>query len=202
MIKFLKFLSDFHLAVSLTDLRGNKATTPYKKFAKEVNNAKNRTDIHTAIKNLKQSLGLEIFKKKEDFIKSFSKLTFSKKEDNLRINFPTQYALKQISNFLEDNFSNESDYTIEHILDEENIEKNKNIGNLIVLENKYNQELNKIKQENFNINYEKKLEIYKKSRYKLVNRFVQEYSKFSEEDIDLRANKLAKFFWDSFFNID
>ena len=196
---FLKFLSDFHLAVFLTGLRGNKSTTLYKNFAIDIKKSKENSDVNEAIKKLKQGLVKVI--KKDTFIKSFCNLTFAKKETKSGHNFPAQYAIKQISNFLENRYSNEPDYTIEHILDEEFTEKNKNIGNLIVLENKYNQELNILKQKSLDIDYEKKLEIYKKSRYKIMEEFIKSYNNFSNKDIDSRADKLANFFWDTFFNI-
>ena len=191
---FLKFLSDFHLAVFLTGLRGNKSTTLYKNFAIDIKKSKENSDVNEAIKKLKQGLVKVI--KKDTFIKSFCNLTFAKKETKSGHNFPAQYAIKQISNFLENRYSNEPDYTIEHILDEEFTEKNKNIGNLIVLENKYNQELNILKQKSLDIDYEKKLETYKKSE-----EFIKSYNNFSNKDIDSRADKLANFFWDTFFNI-
>ena len=196
---FLKFLSDFHLAVFLTGLRGNKSTTLYKNFAIDIKKSKENSDVNEAIKKLKQGLVKVI--KKDTFIKSFCNLTFAKKETKSGHNFPAQYAIKQISNFLENRYSNEPDYTIEHILDEEFTEKNKNIGNLIVLENKYNQELNILKQKSLDIDYEKKLETYKKSRYKIMEEFIKSYNNFSNKDIDSRADKLANFFWDTFFNI-
>ena len=196
---FLKFLSDFHLAVFLTGLRGNKSTTLYKNFAIDIKKSKENSDVNEAIKKLKQGLVKVI--KKDTFIKSFCILTFAKKETKSGHNFPAQYAIKQISNFLENRYSNEPDYTIEHILDEEFTEKNKNIGNLIVLENKYNQELNILKQKSLDIDYEKKLETYKKSRYKIMEEFIKSYNNFSNKDIDSRADKLANFFWDTFFNI-
>ena len=196
---FLKFLSDFHLAVFLTGLRGNKSTTLYKNFAIDIKKSKENSDVNEAIKKLKQGLVKVI--KKDTFIKSFCNLTFAKKETKSGHNFTAQYAIKQISNFLENRYSNEPDYTIEHILDEEFTEKNKNIGNLIVLENKYNQELNILKQKSLDIDYEKKLETYKKSRYKIMEEFIKSYNNFSNKDIDSRADKLANFFWDTFFNI-
>ena len=72
---------------------------------------------------------------------------------------------------------------------------------MIVLENKYNQELNILKQKSLDIDYEKKLETYKKSRYKIMEEFIKSYNNFSNKDIDSRADKLANFFWDTFFNI-
>ncbi|MGX8792704.1 DUF262 domain-containing protein [Oceanobacillus sp. M60] len=200
-IKFLKFLSDFHFAAFGTSLkiRSNKTSQPYRKFSTSMAKAKDKKDVLEAIQKLKSSL-LELLTK-EAFIEAFKDLRFDKKEARLGFSsFPAQYAIKQISNQLEGRLFNDSDYSIEHIIDESIDETNVNIGNLIVLENKYNQEVNSLKQKNHGeIEYTQKLHIYNQSKYKMMQDFIKEYNAFSTEDIDKRAIQLAEIFW-SFFN--
>ena len=82
--QFLQFLSNFHFAAFGTSLkiRSNIVTAPYKEFSTKVITAKTKVDIRNAITKLKNDLiGLI---PKENFIKSFTKLEFSKNTSNTK----------------------------------------------------------------------------------------------------------------------
>ena len=63
-----------------------------------------------------------------------------------------------------------------------------NVGNLICLEEKYNEEAE-------DLPYEEKVEVYHKSKYSQVQEFIKKYVKWTEEDIDKRSKELAKLYY-------
>lgn len=151
--------------------------------------------IYKAIESLKYKL-ISLLNKKQ-FKDGFIELKFSKKEENY--SFASQYAIKRISNELENKPFNDSFYSIEHILDEEYNAKHCDIGNLTVLETKINADINEYKQKNnTKLKYSDKIDYYKKSKYEMVKKLIKEYPNFSKEDIDNRNKKLADFFWENF----
>lgn len=193
----LKFLSDFHFAFFGLKLknRANLLSTPYNKFVEELDKALTQDDIYKAIESLKYKL-ISLLNKKQ-FKDGFIELKFSKKEENY--SFASQYAIKRISNELENKPFNDSFYSIEHILDEEYNAKHCDIGNLTVLETKINADINEYKQKNnTKLKYSDKIDYYKKSKYEMVKKLIKEYPNFSKEDIDNRNKKLADFFWENF----
>ncbi|RSD28493.1 DUF262 domain-containing protein [Mesobacillus subterraneus] len=196
---FLQFLSNFHFAAFGTDLkvRSNKATIPYKNFSQRVSNAKTKSEIKVAILELRKEL-LKLITK-ENFIKVFECLEFSKEKARSGLEaFPASYAIKQIANFTDNRTFDDDEYSIEHILDE-SLGNTKNIGNLIVLEEKYNTAVNEEKKRNKDISFEQKKFIYLQSSYTMVQTLCEKYTTFTREDISKRANVLAYSFWDAFF---
>ncbi|MEG7841779.1 DUF262 domain-containing protein [Bacillus mobilis] len=199
--KFFRMLSTFHFAAFGTNLkiRSNIVTKPYRVFSEEVSKANTKVDFKKAIDNLQSKLFKII--PKDKFIDAFAELEFTKKKNknNEYESYPASYAVTQIANSLDNRKENDDEYTIEHILDE-SLGNTKNVGNLTVLELKYNIELNKIKQKNNNeISFEQKMAIYKNSKYPMVSELCDEYTQFSKDDISKRAKELAELFWESYF---
>lgn len=197
---FLQLLSNFHFAAFGTNLkiRSNTATMPYKTFSQRVSNAKTRNEIKMAISELRKEL-LKLIPK-ENFIKAFGKLEFSKEKARSGLEaYPASYAVKQLANLMDNRTFDDDEYSIEHILDE-SLGNTKNIGNLIVLEEKYNREVNEEKKRNKDmISFEQKKLIYLQSKYIIVQTLCENYPSFAREDVSNRANELANSFWDSFF---
>ncbi|GEK34510.1 DUF262 domain-containing protein [Kurthia sibirica] len=197
---FLQFLSNFHFAAYGTNLkiRSNKATMPYKNCAGNISNAKTKNDVKLAILKLRTEL-LKLITK-EKFIKEFECLEFSKEKARGGLEaYPASYAIKQIANIMDNREFDDDEYSIEHILDE-SLGNTENIGNLIVLEEKYNREINEEKKRNKNtISFEQKKLIYLKSKYIMMQTLCEKKSSFARDDVSKRANELAKSFWDSFF---
>lgn len=197
---FLRFLSNFHFAAFGTNLkiRSNKATMPYKNFSQNIANAKTRNEVKLAILELREEL-LKLITK-EDFIKAFECLEFSKEKARSGLEaFPASYAIKQVANLMDQRPFDDDEYSIEHILDE-SLGNTKNIGNLIVLEEKYNREVNEEKKRNKDIiSFEQKKLIYLQSKYIMVQTLCENYTRFDRDDVSKRANELANSFWNSFF---
>lgn len=201
-IRFLQFLSSFHFAAFGTEikLRSNKTSQPYRNFSKKVNSATDKETVRSAAKDLEKSLRSLLDEKA--FIDAFAKLEFSKKDARVGFSaFPAQYAIKQISNSLEGCLCDDSEYSIEHIVDEDHGNGASSIGNLIVLETKLNNKVNKLKQENGGeITFAQKLEIYRMSKYKMVQKFIEEYPHFTHEDIAKRAQILGGKYWSAYLS--
>lgn len=197
---FLQFLCNFHFAAFGTSLkiRSNKATMPYKNFSQNVSNAKTRNDVKLAISELREEL-LKLIPK-ENFIKAFEYLEFSKEKARSGLeSYPASYAIKQLANLMDNRTFDDDEYSIEHILDE-SLGNTENIGNLIVLEEKYNREVNEEKKRNKDIiSFEQKKLIYLQSKYTMVQTLCGNYTRFDREDISKRANWIANSFWNSFF---
>ncbi|MBO2714617.1 DUF262 domain-containing protein [Lactiplantibacillus plantarum] len=198
---FLFFLANFHMAAFGTDLkvRSNLTTNKYKSFCQKVNNAKTPEDIQKSMLALEKSL-LDLINE-DDFKKSFVKLVFQKdKARNSMSSYPASYAIKVIADKMDGRQYNDDDYSIEHILDEAGNRKSlSNIGNISVLERKYNDELCNIKPKNFHNNIDYKIDTYNESSYKMI----KSVSKgFNEESIPKRAQKLADYFWNEFLKIE
>ncbi len=197
---FLQFLSNFHFAAFGTNLkiRSNTATKPYKKFSQNLSKAEGKGDIKKAILELKKEL-LKLIPK-ESFIKSFESLEFSKEKTRTGLEaFPASYAIKQLANFKDDRTFDDDEYSIEHIIDESLGDKTKSIGNLMVLEEKYNNLLGEEKRGASTYSFESKKNIYIRSKYTMVEEFCQVSSSFTENDVPIRANELANTFWNTFF---
>lgn len=194
-IGFLKFLSYFHFTVYGTSIkfRGNNTTTPFKNFSIEVINAKNPSDIYSGMNKLKQDLMSLL--NKEEVERAFKELSFSKEKARKGLSeYPTQFAIKQIANYMENRDYSPIEYTIEHIVDEAEGNSN-NIGNLIVLERSLNDEINVLKQKQGSISFDDKLIIYKKSSYKMTNDFITTHSQFTHAEIASRSEELSTQFW-------
>lgn len=200
--EFLQFLSNFHFAAFGTTLkiRSNTVTTPYKEFSTKVTKSENKGDIRKAISKLKSDL-IELIPK-EKFLQAFIELEFSKnKSKNKLESFPASYAIKQLSNKLETRDFSDDEYSIEHILDE-SLGENTNIGNLVVLETKFNEEANQIKQKKGVITFKEKREIYLQSNYKMVALLLESYEVFSRDNILERAKALSNQFWEIYFTVE
>lgn len=203
--EFLTYFANFHFAAFGTSLsiRGNLTTTPYKQFCSALVDAKNKDAVYNAMDELKQKLNS--FIPKTEFEKEFIKLTFSKKEAREGLSsYPTSYAIKTIANKLNKRSFDDDEYSIEHIVDESiDPEITTNIGNLTVLEARYNNELatiryqDKVSDEN-SCRY--KQPTYEKCNYKMTNDIFNEYPNFNNDQIIDRAKYLANFFWDTFLS--
>ena len=120
----------------------------------------------------------------DEFETKFINLTFTKKYslDNVKAKYAVYYRYnlsegKNYGLFPEDG-------TIEHIVPESNSVNALNIGNLIVLEKKINDECK-------NMEYKIKKEKYSMSKYQGVRNFVKKYETWTEKDINNRAKEMA-----------
>ncbi|AHA31502.1 DUF262 domain-containing protein [Exiguobacterium sp. MH3] len=194
--EFLRFICDFHFSAFGTslNLRSNKTTNPYNNFVKKLSKANNKMDVRKACSDMRKDLIKLI--PKEELISAFKNLEFSKKTARTGIDaFPASYAIKRLSDIKNKRKYNDMDYSIEHIIDESDGDVN-NIGNLLVLEQMLNKEIDEQKKKKKRtLNFSEKKKIYSKSKYDCVRVFCTETSSFEKTDIEKRATILAEEFW-------
>lgn len=202
--EFLLYLANFHFAAFGTSLsiRGNLTTGLYKSFCISLLEADDASKVYTAMTSLEKKLS-EIIPKSE-FTTAFTQLNFSKRSArNSLYSYPASYAIKTIANKLDNRSFDDDEYTIEHIIDEDSDnESTTNIGNLTVLERKYNDELSLLKKEQNNKEITYKKDTYKKSNYNMTKKFFSCYSNYQISDIETRSEKLSDFFWDNFLKTE
>lgn len=120
------------------------------------------------------------------FEENFIKFQYQKK--NHSMNIISKYILNKLSSYYDEKDIFNDDSSIEHILPESD-DITFNIGNLICLEEKLNREAE-------DLSFDEKLEIYEKSKYKEIEKFIDKYDTFNEDDINKRAKELSKFYFE------
>lgn len=196
---FVKFLSDFQFAAYAlkSGITGNKLSRPYINFCKEIENSSKPGDVYKAMENLRiQLLNLIDYNR---FKSGFKKLTFSKTGARLGNDMEkyTQYAIKVIADNMDGREYHDDEYSIEHIVDEnQNDSTTISIGNITVLEQALNEELGRKSIKSKEVKY--KQDIYAKSKYKMVSNILKNDLKFDRSVIDKRADDLADYFYNSF----
>lgn len=78
--------------------------------------------------------------------------------------------------------------SIEHILSESGTGDSINIGNLILLERRLNEEAD-------NLNYTGKINVYKKSSYKWMQDFLSNYDEWDNNKIIVRSKEMARIYY-------
>lgn len=190
----LNYIENFHFAYTgLCALRANKLEGIYSKYAILLRACNNKTEANSVIDELKLQLDM-LFPKYNDFKENFIlKLKYSKKP------FSSNVLTKYVVNKIENSYSNrEYDYddgSIEHIISESPNDITLNIGNLILLEQRLNNNMpNDISISDKITNY------YKESNYKHIKYFCGHYSSFLEKDIISRAEKLCEYYYTNIIN--
>ena len=100
----------------------------------------------------------------------------------------TKYAIQKLGCYFDDGEIFKDDSSIEHILPETAGECALNIGNLILLETKINNEAG-------NNIYTDKVQFYKQSHYSWINKFVDKNKEWDSKMIEERAERLAAFYY-------
>lgn len=181
-------LENFHFAYNaIVILPTNKLESLYSNFAISIRKCTDKVQISDIVSNLMNQIN-SLYPSYQEFENNFVKLTFSKKENPS--NVKTKYALNKINSYYSNTEIFDDESSIEHILSESLGEASLNIGNLIVLEERLNKEAD-------NLKYKDKIEIYKKSSYEWMNKFVDEHDDWNEIDLENRAKSLAKLYYSS-----
>ncbi|PIF32206.1 uncharacterized protein with ParB-like and HNH nuclease domain [Flavobacterium sp. 9] len=181
------FLENFHFAYnSIFSGRASRFENTYSKFAISLNSATNKTDTSKIIEeNLIEPLN-NLLPDYLQFSKNFVELTFSKKDHPN--NIKSKYIIGKINSHFENSDVFSDIGTIEHIKSEKDGFTSLNIGNLILLEARLNNEAG-------DKSYEDKKEIYLKSSYKWINDFTKSNDDWKEDSIKIRAEELSKFYY-------
>lgn len=187
----IMFLENFHFAYnSITSGNANRFESIYSKYAIELNKCTTKEQV---IKNIDENLINplnKLFPDFQQFSKGFTELTFSKKDHPN--NIKSKYAINKLNLFYEglDVFSDNG--TIEHILPEKGGLESLKIGNLILLEEKLNNEAG-------DKSYNHKKNIYLKSSFKWIKDFVNDNDDWNNNLASDRAKTLAKIYYTKIF---
>ncbi len=176
--KILRACAILSIRYSISKTRTNKLESNYNKIACNIfhDKYKNTKEIINALK----SIDID----DNDFKKSFS--MYSKKATSGNEAKIVKFLLTNIERHLSGGICDEQTATIEHILPfSSNDEKVNKLGNYILLEKKYNQELKDKK-------FEEKISIYEKSNFKLAKYIAENFKTWDAKSIDQYQNFLAK----------
>lgn len=186
--KAVLFLENFHFAyTAVMSGKANKLDSAYSKVAIEIRKSTNKV-ITSRILNTKLYAYLNsLIPQKEQFVEKFIEFSYSKK--STPSNLKCKYALNKLNCYYQNKEIFEDDSSIEHILPEANKGESNNIGNLIIIEESINNEVDSIP-------FGEKKKIYQKSNYKWVKAFLDKYDEWNETMIIERAKMLASIFYD------
>ncbi|ECK7693616.1 TPA: DUF262 domain-containing protein [Campylobacter jejuni] len=176
--KILKACAVLSIRYSISKTRTNKLESNYNKIACNI--------FHSKYKNTKEIIDAlkSIDIDDNDFKKSFS--IYSKKATSGNDEKIVKFLLFNIERHLSGGICDEQIATIEHILPSSlNDEKVHKLGNYILLEAKYNQQLK-------NKNFKEKIDIYSKSNFKLAQYVAENFKTWDTKSIDQYQNFLAK----------
>ncbi|QKF67682.1 DUF262 and DUF1524 domain-containing protein [Arcobacter venerupis] len=183
----IQFLENFHFAYnSIVSGAANRFETIYAKFAIEIRKCKNKSEVNTLIDTMLITLLNKLFPNFEQFSNGFIKLTFTKKDNPS--NVKTKYAIQKLNSFYEQEEIFSDLGSIEHIVSESSGNNSCNIGNLIILEQRLNNEAD-------NLNYSDKKKIYLKSSYNWIKEFTNNNDDWEIDKIESRAKELSKVYY-------
>ena len=186
--RVLSLLEVFHFVYnSLMKGNPNKIEKIYSAFAIESLSCKNKTAVRELINSKLIEPLRELLPAKEDFIRKFAELEYSKRDCSC--NIKTKYALNKINSYFEKCEMFSDDGTIEHIISEAEGRESLNVGNLIILEGTLNIEAD-------NMEYADKIMVYSKSKYVWINKFINENKEWQNSLFSKRANEMAILFYD------
>lgn len=190
LTKATDFLENF--IFMYTSMGSGQANIYENRFSHLAINLRNAMDKKAASKVLTDNL-YNAFKDRiidrDVFKKRFSTLSFSKKPN--KDNLLSQYAIKKIGSLFNKQNYYPAGSSIEHIIPESDTSNITNeLGNLIMLEKKINDECK-------DLPYANKIVFYKNSTNAQVDKFLSHYSNFKKTDIAERTNALAELYYDS-----
>ena len=180
------YLENFHFAYNAVGTKPtNKLETIYSRFAIKLRASTTKDVARECIDELIGELDA-IYISYQDFEDGFTLLVYSKKDNPF--NLKTKYALNKIACFYEDTEVFDDEGSIEHILSESENGDNINIGNLILLERRLNEEAD-------NLDYAAKIDVYKKSSYKWVCDFLSKNADWDNNKVLARSKEMAKMYY-------
>ena len=188
--KTIKYIEDFIFVYStLLKNQANIYETRFSKFAIKLRASNSKAETHKIIQEDLFNVFNEKFPPKEEFITAFKNLQYTKSSNfNCVV---TKYVLDKLSISFDKKDIYHNDSSIEHIINEDrSIIETLNIGNLICLEGPLNNEAD-------NLEFDEKIEVYKKSKYNQVEKFCEENRKFDLGSIDKRAEQLAEYYYEN-----
>ncbi len=186
--KTLLKIENFHFVYTgLSSKLPNKMERIYSEYAIKIRNARNSSDVQQYLDGFDADLN-RLYPSYNEFKERFLELRFSKKYDDS--NILSKYVINKIENSYANKDINHNDASIEHIIDEDaNEPLTVSIGNLILLEEMIN---NRIPQ---GLSYQSKKTYYSESTYKFITNFTQNYNNFDLDNIRIRAEEMAEYYY-------
>lgn len=180
------YLENFHFAYNAIGAKPtNKLEPIYSRFAIKLRASTSKESAKECISGLITELDA-IYISYQDFEDRFITLVYSKKDNPS--NIKSKYAINKIACYFDKSEVFDDEGSIEHILPENESEGNLNIGNLILLERRLNEEAD-------NLDYINKINTYKKSLYKWVQMFISNHAKWSDNEVAIRSKEMAKLYY-------
>lgn len=181
------YLEHFHFAyTSIMSGKANKLDSLYSKTAVALGKSSNKAETNNILNKVLYPALEALFPSYEDFSAQFVKMQFTKA--SIPSNMKCKYALNKLYCYYQDRDVFDEAASVEHIMPEVQGDITMSIGNLILLEQKLNQEAGMM-------NYVGKQDVYQKSQYIWVHNFIKEHKDWNEDDISVRAEELAKIFY-------
>lgn len=185
-------IENFHFAYNaICSLGTNNLEPVYSRFTVALRNCNNKAEVESIIQQKLIKPLDKLYPDFELFNKFFTKLIFMKKDN--AVNIKTKYAINKLNSYFENKDIFEDEGSIEHILSENSGEYALNIGNLILLEGKLNNEAGQN-------SYTEKILIYQKSKYSWIYKFVKRNKIWTEDLIRERAVHLASLYFKELLN--
>jgi len=185
--KAIIIMENFHFAfTAICSIRTNNLEAIYSRFAIALRKCTNKQETNKVIEEKLSSPLEKLYPKYNSFKAGFVELIYSK--EDMPVNIKTKYAVYKLNGYFSEKEVFEDDGSIEHIIPESTGEKALNIGNLILLEQKLNQEAGEKE-------YSEKLCYYKDSKYDWIQKFIKENNSWSEGKIKNRADQLAEIYY-------
>lgn len=183
----LSYLENFHFAYNaILANRTNRLEKIYSSFAITLRKVSTKADARDVIRNKLIAPLDELFPTFESFSAKFVTLTFTKKDKTS--NVKTKYAINKLNCFYSNTEVFVDDGSIEHIVPEREGDDTLNIGNLILLEGKLNDEAG-------HKDYLNKCAIYANSNYVWIKDFIAQHEQWDSSMIAQRAIELSKVYY-------
>lgn len=183
----LSYLENFHFAYNaILANRTNRLEKIYSSFAIALRKASTKAAARDIIQNELIAPLDELFPTFENFNAKFVALSFTKKDK--ASNVKTKYAINKLNSFYSETEVFSDDGSIEHIISEREGGDAQNIGNLILLEGKLNDEAG-------HKDYSDKRATYAKSNYAWVKNFIAKHRQWDSSMITQRAIELSKVYY-------
>lgn len=186
--KAIIFLENFHFAyTAIMSGKANRLDGHYSRAAKKLRSAQNKQQTQQFLESYLYDKLKPLLPTREQFVERFVTMTYTKQ--STLSNMKCKYAINKMHCYYQNLEVFDDNLTIEHLVSEMNGNQTLNIGNLIGLEDKLNSQAG-------SDSFEKKLLIYKKSKYKWVEMFIEKNSIWNESKIADRAKRMGELYFD------
>lgn len=186
LCRCIKAIEVFHFVYnSVCHMPANRFESLYSKFAISLRKSESNDIAQQKLETFRSNLA-SLLPNQLTFVDNFCNLSFSKDRRNAS-NMASKYVINVIAAQKSERKYFFDDLSVEHIIPESYSSENvKNIGNLIALETKLNDDAKDLESI-------QKYRIYQQSKYAWIKEFLEKHDNFLEGDIPQRARSLAEY---------